>query len=98
MAISGGAITTIQYAVFDKNADKVDKEIRKEPWRAFAKVTMRITIDRNPEFEVLIDGKPVEPIACHTDPGNALVRHLAEYFPLIPRPHMGAVYNPEAAS
>lgn len=97
MLLSGGAITTITYSVFDRHADKVDKEIRKEPWRAFARVTMRLTLERDPEFEVTIDGKPVEPTRAHEAPGLALVKHLATYFPLLARPHLGPVIAPEVA-
>jgi hypothetical protein len=94
MVLSGGAITTIAYRVFDKNADRLDKEIRNEPWRAFSEVTMRITLDRDPEFEVKIDGKEVEPKAVHQEPGLALVAHLSQYFPLIAKPHTGPTIIP----
>lgn len=95
MLLSGGAITTVSYAVFDRNADKVNQEIREQPWRAFARVTMRLTLERDPEFEVSIDGKPVESAKVHEAPGLALISHLASYFPLLARPHTGPVIAPE---
>lgn len=98
MFVSGGAITTVCYRVFDAAADKVDKAIRSQPWRAFAQVTMRLTIDRDPEFEVVVDGKAVEPRACHKDPGLALVSHLSAYFPLLPKLYTGATYKPEVSA
>lgn len=97
MKISGGAITTITYQVFDPEADKLDKKIRLEPWRAFAQVTMRLTIERDPEFEVKIDGSAVEPRDCHKAPGVALVQHLSTYFPILPKTYIGPVFTPEVA-
>lgn len=105
MKLSGGAITTIVYRVFDVEADKIDKTIKSEPWRAFAQVTMRLTLDKDPEFTVQILSKAdtelpdghfvdVEPRAVHKAPGVALISHLAEYFPLIARPHQGPVIAP----
>jgi hypothetical protein len=94
MTLSGGAITTVTYRVFDRDADKVDKAIRSEPWRAFAQVTMRITIDRDPEFEVVVDEKPIEARACHKAPGIALIRHLSTYFPILPKAYLGGIYKP----
>lgn len=97
MVISGGAITKITYSVFDRNADRVNKEIKQESWRAFARITMLLTIERDPEFQVEIDGQEVEPKAVHTAPGIALVRHLATYFPLLPKAHCGPLIKPEIA-
>jgi hypothetical protein len=94
MLLSGGAITTIQYGVFDKNADKVDKSIRDEPWRAFAEVTMRLSIESEPQFEVKTDGQPVDARAAHKAPGLELISALANYFPLLPRPHAGPTIKP----
>lgn len=94
MLVSGGAITTVVYRVFDKNADRVDQAIKLEPWRAFSEVTMRITVERDPEFEVKIDGKEVETKPVHRAPGLALVAHLSEYFPLIPKRYQGPAYIP----
>jgi hypothetical protein len=94
MVLSGGAITTVVYRVFDRNADKVDKTIRQEPWRAFTEVTMRITVERDPEFEVKTDGKETEPKELHKAPGIALIKHLSEYFPLLPKAHTGPVFIP----
>lgn len=98
MALSGGAITTVAYRVFDKDADKVDPKIKEESWRAFAEVTMRITIERDPEFEVKIAGKQIEPKTIHKAPGLALVAHLASYFPLLAKAHSGPVYIPEGVA
>lgn len=98
MLLSGGAITTIVYRVFDKNADRIDKAIQQEPWRAFSEVTMRITIERDPEFEVKIDGKEVETKPTHRDPGLALVAHLSQYFPLIPKAYQGPAIIPGGAA
>lgn len=102
MQLSGGAITMVRYRVFDRNADKVDPVIRKEPWRAFATVTMILYIDRDPDFAVSVNSQEnvatqIEPLALHTAPGRALVSHLANYFPLLPRPFGGPVYAPEIA-
>ncbi len=94
MLVSGGAITTIVYRVFDKNADRIDKAIQSQPWRAFSEVTMRITVERDPEFEVKIEGQEVEPKPVHREPGLALVAHLSQYFPLIPKPHPGPAIIP----
>lgn len=98
MVLSGGAITTVVYKVFDAKADKVDKVIQKEPWRAFATVTMRLSLSKDPEFEVEIQGAlgvvPVIPAHRHTAPGLTLIRHLSEYFPLLPKPYTGRVYAP----
>lgn len=98
MILSGGAITTVTYVVFDVHADKIDKEIKREPWRAFSQVTMRITIECDPEFEVQIDGKPVEARAIHKEPGIELIKHLSSYFPLLPKAYLGAPYAPGDAS
>ena len=100
MLLSGGAITTVIYKVFDVDADKVDKQIRNEPWRAFATVTMRLTLERDPEFEVTLkvgEGHfaQVEPLPRHMNPGLALIAHLSTYFPLLPKPHNGPTYAPE---
>lgn len=105
MTLSGGAITTIAYRVFDKEADSVDPSIKKEPWRAFAQVTMYLSIEKDPEFHVQIHSKKdtevpdghwveVEPAGCHKAPGLALVNHLAEYFPMLPRVYVGPTYIP----
>lgn len=94
MLVSGGGITTIQYRVFDKNADRIDKAIKAEPWRAFSEITMRITIERDPEFEVKIDGQEVETKPIHQAPGLTLIAHLAQYFPLIAKPHLGPAIIP----
>jgi hypothetical protein len=94
MLVSGGAITAITYRVFDKNADRLDKSIKEEPWRAFSEVTMRITVERDPEFEVKIDGKDVEAKPIHKAPGLTLVAHLCQYFPLIAKPHQGPAIIP----
>lgn len=94
MSLSGGAITTITYKVFDTEADKVDKTIRLEPWRAFAQVIMRLTLERNPEFEVYVDQEQLEPRDCHKAPGLELIKHLSTYFPLLPRPHTGPTIKP----
>lgn len=98
MLLSGGAITTVTYSVFDPEADKVDPAIKNEPWRAFSKVTMRLTVENDPTFEVRIDDKEVEPRTCHKAPGLALVKHLSQYFPLIPRPHQGPTIAPGVTS
>lgn len=98
MVLSGGAITTVSYHVFDTEADKVDKAIRAEPWRAFSKVVMRLSIERDPEFEVSIDGASVEPRRCHRDPGLVLIRNLSSYFPLLPKLYTGPVFAPGEAS
>lgn len=98
MLLSGGAITTVTYSVFDPEADKVDPAIKNEPWRAFSKVTMRLTVENDPAFEVRIDDKDVAPRACHKAPGLALIKHLSQYFPLIPRPHQGPTIAPGVAS
>jgi hypothetical protein len=95
MTLSGGAITVVQYSVFDKHADKVDPKIKQEPWRAFSKVTMRINIEKDPEFEVEIDGQKVEPKPIHKSPGLLLIDHLSTYFPLMPRAFKGQAYKPE---
>jgi hypothetical protein len=94
MTLAGGAITTITYRVFDRSADKVDPEIKKEPWRAFGEVILRITVERDPEFEVKIDGKEVEPTAVHKSPGLLLIQHLSQYFPLLPKAFAGTAYIP----
>jgi hypothetical protein len=103
MILSGGAITTISYRVFDKNADDHDKSIKSEPWRAFAKVTMRLTIERDPEFEVSLEVPAIpgtdsslvtiEPRDLHKAPGLAILKHLSEYFPLLPRAYAGPVFH-----
>jgi len=98
MVLSGGAITTVTYRVFDKTADRIDKAIRNEPWRAFAEVTMRVTLDRDPEFEVKLDGVEVEPTDRHRSPGLTLISHLSTYFPLLPRAYVGATYSPDGAA
>lgn len=98
MTLSGGAITTITYTVFDRNADKLDQSIKSEPWRAFSSITMRLSIDRDPEFQVQTDGKDVEPNDTHKAPGLALVKNLSNYFPLIPKQYTGPVYKPEVQS
>ena len=97
MVLSGGAITKIVYSVFDPNADKVDKEIRHESWRAFARVTMWLSLEKDPTFEVQIDGHDVDPAHRHTAPGLALIRNLANYYPLLPKAHLGPVIKPEIA-
>lgn len=105
MSLSGGAITTVTYNVFDPDADQVDASIKKEPWRAFARVVMRLTIEKDPEFEVQILSKAdpdapdgfwaqVEPRSRHKAPGLALIKHLSQYFPLIARPHRGPTIKP----
>ena len=94
MLLSGGAITNVTYRVFDSEADRLDKQIRKEPWRAFAEVTMRVKLESDPEFEVLLDGSTIEAKALHKAPGLALIKHLSEYFPLLARPHTGPVIKP----
>lgn len=94
ITLSGGAITKLAYRVFDPDADKIDPEIKKEPWRAFAEVTMLLTIGNDPQFEVKVDGKEVEPKTRHKAPGMAAIKHLSEYFPLLPRPYTGGVYAP----
>lgn len=99
MQIFGGAITTVTYKVFDTEADKVDKAIRLEPWRAFVDVTMRLALERDPQFEVSVtfpDGKgcPLDPNATHKSPGLELVKQLSQYFPLLPKPHTGPTYAP----
>lgn len=98
ISLSGGAITTIAYSVFDKDADRLDKKIKAEPWRAFAAVVMRITLERDPEFEVTIDGKPVDARPLHKAPGLTLVARLSEYFPLLARPYRGPTFSPEVAA
>lgn len=116
MLLSGGAITTVTYSVFDPEADKVDPAIKNEPWRAFSKVIMRLSIEKDPEFEVkLLKRSPkelpdptkvlvvdewveIEPRTCHKAPGLALVKHLSQYFPLIPRPHQGPTIAPGVTS
>jgi hypothetical protein len=97
MRISGGAITKVTYVVFDAKADKLDKAIRQEPWRAFAQVEMRLTLERDPEFAVTLDGVEVPVKKEHTAPGLKLVQHLSAYFPLIARPHQGPLIKPEVA-
>lgn len=105
MVLCGGAITTIAYRVFDSEADDVDPSIRQEPWRAFARVTMTLTVERDPEFTVQVLSKTdtelpdghwvdLEPRDCHKYPGLALIQHLSEYFPLLPRPYTGPVFKP----
>lgn len=94
VVLSGGAITSVLYHVFDTEADKVDKSIKQEPWRAFAKVTMLVTIESDPQFTVHVDGKSVEPRACHRSPGLELVGRLSAYFPLLPRVYTGPVFKP----
>lgn len=97
MVLSGGAITTFTYSVFDKDADKIDKAIKHEPWRAFAKIVMRVTIEKDPEFEVEVEGAKVEPRAIHKAPGLELIKHLSQYFPLIPKTFQGQTYAPEVS-
>ncbi len=94
MLLSGGAITTIQYSVFDKNADRVNPEIKKEPWRAFSTVKMMITVERDPEFEVYIDGLLVDAKPLHKTPGLDLLKNLSTYFPLLPAAYVGPTYKP----
>lgn len=94
MLLAGGAITSVTYQVFDTDADKVDKGIRLEPWRAFATIIMRISLQSAPEFQVLVDSAEVTPRACHKAPGLELVKQLSQYFPLLPRPHTGPVIKP----
>lgn len=94
MLLSGGAITTVTYRVFDHNADRIDPKIKHEPWRAFSLVTMRLTLEKDPEFEVVIDGQDVEPKPRHKAPGLTLVDQLSAYFPLLPKPHRGAIVGP----
>jgi hypothetical protein len=91
MLLSGGAITLITYSVFDRSADKLDPSIKDEPWRAFATVKMRVTIDKDPEFEVTIEEKQVEPGSVHTAPGLALIHHLSHYFPIMAKAYQGRV-------
>ncbi len=55
---------------------------------------MRITLERDPEFDVKIDGKEVEPKALHRAPGLSLIDNLSKYFPLLPRAYRGATYIP----
>ena len=95
MRISGGAITKVTYVVFDRLADKLDKAIRSEPWRAFAQVEMRLSLDGDPEFVVLLDGVEVPTKKEHSAPGLTLIEHLSTYFPLIAKPHQGPLIKPE---
>lgn len=95
MTISGGAIATIQYRVFDRHADKIDINIRKEPWRAYAEVTMHVTMHKDPEFKAVIEGHEIQVEGRHKAPGLALIKHLFDYFPLIPKPFQGSVYSPQ---
>lgn len=94
ISISGGAIATVTYRVFDKHADKIDPNIRKEPWRAYAEVTMHVSMTKDPEFKALIEGKEIKVEARHKSPGLALIKHLFDYFPMIPKPFQGQVYAP----
>jgi hypothetical protein len=90
--VSGGAIVTIRYGVFDVNADRVDKSIRHDPVRAFAKVVLRLTLERDPEFEAFVDGKFILATQTHRAPGVELITHLSQYFPLLPKPYTGRTY------
>lgn len=92
--LSGGAITKLTYKVFDRDADKIDPTIRTESWRAFAEVTLLLATDQDPQFEVKLADLMIEPRSCHKAPGLSMVYHLATYFPLLPRPYVGATYKP----
>lgn len=94
MMLSGGAITTIRYRVFDPHADRIDKSIRQETTRAFAQVVMRLQLESDPECEAFIDGKFINTTELHRKPGLELVRQLSQYFPLLPRPFVGRTYSP----
>jgi hypothetical protein len=98
MIISGGAITKVTYKVFDRYADAIDPKIKKESWRAFAQVIMTMTLDRDPEFQVTIEGTPVTAKDYHKAPGLELIKHLSGYFPLLPKAYTGQVYTPNTDS
>lgn len=100
MLLSGGAITKITYQVFDTEADRFDKTIQKEPWRAFAKVTMLLSLDRDPEFDCVFTTDLDVPLRVfpapdfYKAPGLRLIQHLSSYFPLLPRPSQSPLINP----
>ncbi len=98
MVLSGGAIATVTYRVFDNRSDKVDRSIRNEPWRAFVQVTMRLGLESDPEFTVTVNTAEgdviIEPKSVHTEPGYALINTLSQYFPLLPTPYQGPIFFP----
>jgi hypothetical protein len=95
ITLSGGSIATVSYRVFDKHADKIDPAIRKEPWRAYALVTMHVSMTKDPEFKAVIEGHEIKVDDRHKNPGLQILKHLFEYFPLIPKPFQGQVYAPQ---
>lgn len=97
--ISGGAITKLQYHMFDRHADRIDPSAKTESWRAFLLVTARIYLDHDPEWEVEMRAKDGSVLAgvpneTHKAPGLELIRNLAVYFPLLPEVYTGAVFKP----
>lgn len=95
ITVSGGAIAILSYRVFDKNSDRIDIAIRKEPWRAYAEVTMTVTMNKDPEFTAAIEGKTIKVEGFHKKPGLSLIKYLFDYFPMIPKPFQGQVYAPQ---